>query len=352
MMELSNKNADALHWIENALFCVTLEDSASGADPNAWHRAIYIGRRGGNVWWDKSLNIIVESNGRIGVNGEHSPCDAFACTMVFEYALRTPIQNDEKYAPTSVVKEPHEIEFIVDQHLIECMQNAQHRIDQVIDDSDSTLFYFTHYGTDFIKSVKLHPDAYVQMAIQLAYYRIHGTFTATYETAGTRKYLYGRTECTRTLSTASKEFVLGMQADAPANVKYELLVKAVDVHVKYARMASEGFGVDRHFLGMQAFLRPGESHPMLQDKWFMESKTWHLSTSSLGAAAANYLMGVSFGAATHDGYGMNYHMNSTTIRLGVESKRSCTSTSSAAFTQAFVDALQDMQRVCQHSSKL
>ena len=40
----------------------------------------------------------------------------------------------------------------------------------------------------------MSPDAYAQMAIQLAYYRLKGTVRATYESAQTRKFLAGRTE--------------------------------------------------------------------------------------------------------------------------------------------------------------
>ena len=30
------------------------------------------------------------------------------------------------------------------------------------------------YGKGFIKPFKIHPDTFVQMAIQLAYYKLHG----------------------------------------------------------------------------------------------------------------------------------------------------------------------------------
>ena len=53
-------------------------------------------------------------------------------------------------------------------------------------------------------------DAFVQMAIQLAYYKVHRSFTATYETALTRMFANGRTEAIRTLTTASRAWVLAM----------------------------------------------------------------------------------------------------------------------------------------------
>jgi len=53
---------------------------------------------------------------------------------------------------------------------------------------------YTGYGKNLIKKFKMSPDAYAQMAIQLAYYRLKGTVRATYESAQTRKFLAGRTE--------------------------------------------------------------------------------------------------------------------------------------------------------------
>ena len=48
------------------------------------------------------------------------------------------------------------------------------------------------------------------MALQLAWYRTRGEFTATYETVLTRLFKHGRTETIRTLSTDSCAWVLSM----------------------------------------------------------------------------------------------------------------------------------------------
>lgn len=57
---------------------------------------------------------------------------------------------------------------------------------------------------------RLSPDAYIQLAMQLAWYRTRGEFTATYETALTRLFKHGRTETIRSLSSDSRQFVLAM----------------------------------------------------------------------------------------------------------------------------------------------
>lgn len=48
---------------------------------------------------------------------------------------------------------------------------------------------FDNYGKEFIKSQKMSPDSFVQMAIQLSFYKMYKTPSATYE-SGNDKTLY------------------------------------------------------------------------------------------------------------------------------------------------------------------
>lgn len=63
---------------------------------------------------------------------------------------------------------------------------------------------------EFIKKVaKVSPDAYVQMSLQAAYFKLHGKFAPVYETASTRQFKHGRTETCRSLSSEQVAFVKG-----------------------------------------------------------------------------------------------------------------------------------------------
>lgn len=76
---------------------------------------------------------------------------------------------------------------------------------EAINKIDLALLHFQTYGKDFLSQHKLAPDALVQMALQLAYYRLHHECPPTYESASTRVFARGRTETIRTLSEESKE---------------------------------------------------------------------------------------------------------------------------------------------------
>lgn len=75
--------------------------------------------------------------------------------------------------------------------------------------NDLHLHIFTHddYGKGFMKKCQLSPDAYLQMALQLAYYRDAGRFSLTYEASITRLFREGRTETVRPCTVESAAWV-------------------------------------------------------------------------------------------------------------------------------------------------
>jgi len=44
-------------------------------------------------------------------------------------------------------------------------------VDRLVKDIQITVFSFEDYGKDFIKKCRLSPDAFIQVALQLAYFR-------------------------------------------------------------------------------------------------------------------------------------------------------------------------------------
>src|SRR5687768_13455371 len=73
----------------------------------------------------------------------------------------------------------------------------------IIQDLELKLTMFTEYGKGFIKKCRISPDAYLQMALQLAYYRDAGNLCLTYEASMTRLFREGRTETVRPVTIES-----------------------------------------------------------------------------------------------------------------------------------------------------
>ncbi len=65
---------------------------------------------------------------------------------------------------------------------------------KLLNDVDLHIEMCANFGKDFIKKCNVSPDAFIQMALQLAYYRDIGRHHLTYEASMTRLFREGRTE--------------------------------------------------------------------------------------------------------------------------------------------------------------
>ncbi|KAJ1649399.1 hypothetical protein IWQ61_009505, partial [Dispira simplex] len=248
-------NAQTMELIQMALFSVSLDDYSEGEDQLKSYRNAAGGRQGHNRWFDKTIQIIVEASGRVAFNGEHAPCDALIPAYMYDYILDCPVRWPGPPYPKSMhnYEPPQRLRFHTDEVIHRGIMNAQALVNHILDQSELAITHFTKYGTTFIKRVaKLPPDAYVQIAIQLAYYRLHGKLVATYETGSTRQYLHGRTETIRTATQEILSFVQAMSNPAVDDATtYRLLQEAAVKHNRNSILASEGQAVDRHFFGLK-----------------------------------------------------------------------------------------------------
>ncbi|CAG8509740.1 1973_t:CDS:10 [Racocetra persica] len=349
LLAISPQNRESLTLIENALFAVNLDDYATGTDLDKFLGNIFHGVDGHNRWFDKSMSIIVDSNGRAGMNGEHSPCDALIPLLMFKWILKVPVTLNAHLSGRPIPP-PFRIRFVTNEQTLKDIFVAENKTKALIADSDATHLQFSEYGAQFIKKFgKCSPDAYFQMVIQLAYYQLHGRVVPTYETGATRQFLRGRTETIRTLSVESKAFVEGMlDKSLSVQQKYDLLQAATKAHTKYSIDASNGKGCDRHLLGLRLLLQTGESHPIFEEPIFAKSQEWLLSTSSLGSA--DYAYGAGFGCVCPNGYGINYLPDEHSIKVSIESKFSSSETDSKALKESMIKALRDMKNICEQAN--
>ena len=83
-------------------------------------------------------------------------------------------------------------------------------VQRLIANNETVTLNFNFYGGSWIKTRGYSPDAFVQMAFQLAHYRCYGRLAPTYESASTKRFFHGRTETGRSVSNESARFVKGM----------------------------------------------------------------------------------------------------------------------------------------------
>jgi carnitine O-acetyltransferase len=215
---------------------------------------------------------------------------------------------------------------------------------------------FHGYGSDFIKKAGYSPDAYVQVAMQLATYRLWGRQAGTYEATQVRPFLHGRTETTRAVSTQSAEFVklMGLRPARDEHVenvrkaKLQLLQDSVVAHVKYMGLAAQARGVDRHLLGLSMLVADGEATPDLyKDPVFIRSKRWRVSTSHLTHPR---LDGWGYGEVVPDGVGLAYSIHPRHCIFNVTALKEHGWTD--ALSQNLEDALLEMRTLIEMDQPL
>ncbi len=302
-------NAESLAAIDAAAFLVCLDEAAPVTFEERAHQ--YWHGNGSNRWFDKPLQFIICDNGTSGFMGEHSMMDGTPTHRLNDWVSEAIFKNKLDFDNPSVradLPEPSPIEFKLDAALTKTVAEAGEHFNDIIGRHELAVQSYQGYGKGLIKKFRCSPDAYVQLIIQLAYFKMYGKNRPTYESAATRRFQLGRTETCRSVSEASVAFCKAMADDsADAATREKLFREAVTSHIEYISAASDGKGVDRHLFGLRKLLDPNEPVPAIYaDPAFAYSSKWFLSTSQL---SSEYFNGYGWSQVVDEGFGIAYMIN-------------------------------------------
>ncbi|KAG0211100.1 Carnitine O-acetyltransferase mitochondrial [Mortierella sp. GBA30] len=346
LFEAHASNKAHMTKIESSMFVLCL-DSTSPSTAEEFSRACWHGD-GASRWFDKCFQLIVFANGRAGMNGEHSKMDATPtsrlCRFMIDEAQARNLPDfrnlnaEDLYECASALDKPRPLNFVSSLALDKAIMDAHAYFKATVDAHEMVPTEFKGYGKGLIKAFKMSPDAYVQMALQLAYFRKHGELVATYESAATRKYRHGRTETARSCSIESKAFCEMMDnPEVGLKVRAAACRAAVARHAQYTAWAVDGQAVDRHLLGLRLIRKPEEETPaLLADPVFARTSRWRLSTSQI---SDDCFIAYGWGEVVPDGFGCAYMVKETKLDFCLTSL----GLGSREFGQYIVDALEDMR---------
>ncbi|KAJ1947893.1 Carnitine O-acetyltransferase mitochondrial [Kickxella alabastrina] len=316
LVEAAPENALVLERLQSAAFVVCL-DSEQPVTRKEAHRVFWHGN-GRNRWFDKSLQFIVCDNAKAGFLGEHSSMDGTPTCRLSDYVLDQTLGGKVELGSPTVrpgLPAPELLRFVTPPAVVRAIEQAAARFDTVTAQHQLSVAHLG-FGKDEIKKLGFSPDGFVQMAIQLGYYRMYGASRATYEAATTRRFAHGRTETCRSVSHESVAFcrVFADHASAPAR-RLAALQAATSAHGAYAKGCAEGKGVDRHLLGLRLLIAPGEEKPKLfRDPAYAQTSHWYLSTSQL---SSEHFEGWGFSEVVPDGYGVAYTIRRDAVVLHI-----------------------------------
>ena len=371
-------NRTSLKDVEQAAFFLTLDDvEYCPYDPDdsqkldKYARAMLHGRCY-DRWFDKSFTLCVGTNAVIGFNGEHSWADAPIMSHLWEYVLANDchiykygkdghcVGNVPKNG-SSVLRPPIRLQWNLVPACQQIIEDSLREAEALAQDVDLHLVPHFAFGKGLMKKCRISPDAFIQMALQLAQYRDQGKFCLTYESAMTRMYREGRTETVRSCTNQAAAFVRAMcDPNETVEKKKQLLDAASKAHQDLYKKAMAGKGVDRHLFTLYVVSRWAGIDSKFLKK--VLSEPWRLSTSQTPSTQTDMLDvrkhpelisgGGGFGPVADDGYGISYIINGEdAIIFHISSKRSCGITNSSRMGRHIVQALSEMKNLFENTKK-
>lgn len=352
------QNQRNLECIDEALIVVALDLEAPGCESERSHR-ILKGDRCRNRWHDKH-QVIVQGDGSVGINFEHSFSDGLA----WQYMLSPTMQGALELEPTlraesgedaGAAGDVQHLSWALPAHVQEACALAHDAADSGSGDCETKVLRIEGTGKDTFKSWGMSPDAAFQIALQAAYQRVHrGEMPPTYESCAMSNFVRGRTETIRSATPEAAAFVRSFaNADwrGSATAREQVVAdarRAAARHVAITREASRGGGVDRHLLALElAATATGEgiadARALFQDATFNWARTWKLSTSNLSPPwPCIRLFG--FGPVSAEGYGVGYLIHRDRLDINVTNFGGG-STDGSQLARDFAQVFSDMRRL-------
>uniref|UniRef100_A0AAY4DXP9 Carnitine O-palmitoyltransferase 1, muscle isoform n=1 Tax=Denticeps clupeoides TaxID=299321 RepID=A0AAY4DXP9_9TELE len=364
-------NKTSLEAIETASFFLTLDDEAHGYDAeklrslDLYAKSLLHGKCY-DRWFDKSFTLVVYKNGKVGVNIEHSWADAPIMGHMWEYVLATDCfhlgYTEEGHSKGDINKglmAPTKLQWDLPEACQEIIEGSYRLAKEIADDVDFHGCLFDDFGKGLIKRCRTSPDAFIQLALQLAHFRDKEEFCLTYEASMTRMFREGRTETVRSCTCESAAFARAME-DPNMSERLDLFRKAAEKHQNLYRLAMTGSGIDRHLFCLYIV-----SKRLQIDSPFLKqvlSEPWRLSTSQTPQQQLNLIdlqkfpkyvgAGGGFGPVADDGYGVSYIIvGEDLITFHISSKFSSPETDSYRFGQNIRQAMLDIRALFQLKEK-
>ncbi|VDN04258.1 unnamed protein product [Thelazia callipaeda] len=387
IMNEVEQNQESLKWIRSASFgiCIDIHNKTKWSrnyERNLAHRGMHMlhgfGSKGMglNRWYDITVQIVVSSNGTNGLCIEHSVAEGIVIINMAEYALQFVKRNSGLKLSDDTV------------HDITPMQL------HLANDLNLQVLIFNGFGKEFIKSCNISPDGFVQLTMQLAYYRQYGHLVSTYESASIRRFRSGRVDNIRAATPEALRWVQAMLDESKTRVllsilassfisfkiihleaktelevlfssdilvsmlqeeKWELFTQAVKKQAEVTLENITGYGIDNHLCALQLLATDDVKQGLLPkmpkiflDPIWTETMRFPLSTSQVTTSTSIKDTYLCYGPVVKDGYGCSYNIQPNSIIFAPSSFKSCPVTNAGKFKQSLVDSLNEIQAMITH----
>ncbi|CAJ0935588.1 unnamed protein product, partial [Mesorhabditis belari] len=354
-LESNITNARSLRLIEEALFIVCIDQPtkplAGYTEKDEQARSTLHGSgskaNSGNRWFDKTIQFIIGQNGFCGMTYEHTPAEGPPVARLMDFICDK--VNDaswQSHGDSESIK-VEKLEFELDDSVKDSIARNAKEMDSVVDDLEVSTYTFKDFGKNFPKKAKISPDSFIQMAFQLAYYRLHHKVPPTYETATLRLFSEGRTENIRLPNRKSRDMCeMLSNKKAAHNDMYKALREATESHQSLAKECMSNKGMDRHLLAWKLLAAENELPlpSIFKNDIYKEMMHFRVSTSQV--PTKNFIQ-MCFGPAEADCYGICYNPQERELHFAISAFNRDKSTSAKRFAEALGQALRDFKSLCE-----
>uniref|UniRef100_A0A8D3DIC4 Choline/carnitine acyltransferase domain-containing protein n=1 Tax=Scophthalmus maximus TaxID=52904 RepID=A0A8D3DIC4_SCOMX len=321
-------NKESVRMIETGLFSLCLDSPVMRiSDENRKAAQILHGggtfSNSGNRWFDKTLQFVVGKDGSWGLLYEQATAEGPPIATLLDHILEKP---DPKRAPLVPLSMPKKLYFHIDREIKRDIEHAKQNLDILINDLDVNVFNFKRFGKELPKEHGLSPNAFIQVALQLAYYRVHSEVCPACDIASQRMFRGGRTEYIRSPTNQTLKFILAFDDPTVSTLN--------------------GHGVDQHLLGLKLqAIEKGMTIPKIfMDTAYGLATHWKLRT---GQVPANTDSVMCFGPLVPDGYAICYNPQADHVHFSITAFNCCEETHAETLAVTLKDTLCQLQELLQ-----
>uniref|UniRef100_A0A4W5NY34 Carnitine O-acetyltransferase b n=1 Tax=Hucho hucho TaxID=62062 RepID=A0A4W5NY34_9TELE len=328
-------NKESVRAIERGLFTLCLDSPVMRVSDDKYssRMAAQILHGGGthsnsgNRWFDKTLQFVVGEDGSWGLLYEQATAEGPPIATLLDHILQYCKKPDPKKTPLIPLPMPKKLYFNIDLSI--------------------PYAFIIMFGKELPKQHNLSPNSFIQVALQLAYYKVHNEVCASCDIASQRMFRGGRTDYIRSPTNQMLKFVLTF--DDPSisrEAKLELLREAIETYVALTDQALNGQSIDRHLLGLKLqAIEEGLSVPRLfMDTAYGLATHWKLRT---GQVPANTDSVMCFGPLVPDGYAVCYNPQSDHVHFSITAFNCCEETQAETLAATLHSTLCQLQELLQ-----
>uniref|UniRef100_A0A0N5AN78 Carn_acyltransf domain-containing protein n=1 Tax=Syphacia muris TaxID=451379 RepID=A0A0N5AN78_9BILA len=344
---LKELNPGSFKAVEDSLFVLCLDREANGfyGVSELDLQAMQCLHGGGsqnnscNRWFDKTLQFIIGSDEFCGVNFEHSSIDAAPVATMMDYICdHFDLDSFGGEDVTGELAPTNALSFTVPQDFQEVIMKTKRKFDEIANDIEVKVLTFDRFGKAFPRHYGISPDGLTQLAMQLAYYRIHRKQPPTNQATTLRQFLDGRTGTVRLPNFYTSMFTYEM-TDAEERPNDRDLVHMMQVatqqHKNDKLQTINGMSMDRHLLGLLLVAKElGQATPeiftcaaykKMMHYTILSTQVCHFSTY-LGT---RHFLPMCCAPSEYDGYNVCYNPQEEEMHFAVATYKSCSKTFSS-----------------------